>query len=127
MPIYFFNTRRWGSNDDADADGSDADAEGSADADADMGNADGVEIKDDIPLLVQNLIGDQKSSSVQLTLTKAEAALFLWNHSVLAKSRKTVIDAGAVVPMCALLKAGAVSHANIHGKGRSAEEEWGEL
>jgi hypothetical protein len=71
-------------------------------------------------LMVANLIGDQKSSSQQLTLTRAEAALFLWNHSVLSKSRRAVIDAGAVVPMCALLKAGAVSQTNITGKHYAA-------
>ena len=93
-----------------------------------MGNGEGgakgaggpPEIKDDIPLLVQNLIGDQKSSSTQLTLTRAEAALFLWNHSVLSKSRRAVIDAGAVVPMCALLRSGAVTTANIGGKHYAA-------
>lgn len=89
-----------------------------------MVNAETTDIKDDIPLLVQNLIGDQKSSSQQLTLTRAEAALFLWNLSVLSKSRRAVIDAGAVVPMCALLKAGAVTQTNIHGRdARTAREE----
>jgi hypothetical protein len=43
-----------------------------------------MELKDDIPLLIQNLIADQKSCSQQLTLTRAEAALHLWQGCLLA-------------------------------------------
>ena len=58
------------------------------------------DIRDDVPVLAQNLCGIQSAAKVQLTLSKSEAALYLWTHTIANdKQRLEIAKLGALTWM----------------------------
>jgi len=65
------------------------------------------DLQGNLPALVDNCIGNQSQAKIQLTLTRGEAAYFIWRHAVLSEAKRSeIMRLGTVTSLLQLLDKG---------------------